>query len=181
MRSILSRIELHGASICFVLLFFTLLFRVGSGVLVSMLIFIQNTIGTSSDGIEYIVRWISKNVQWTGEGAQWLWVWLVALGMAEAEREESNLKVDFLMERFNPIIQRWVKLAVDLLYASMVIFLFVLSFEELERSKHALPVTLPFSNIVLYASFTVGLFFLGLRIVLRIIRTFSNRHKLEGV
>ena len=170
-KTLLAGLELKAASLCFLLLFATLCVRVGAGLLIDLLLLVQQyrffafarSINTSA-----ITAWIGGNVQWTGEAAQWLWVWLVALGIAEAERNQSNLKVDFLHQKLKPPLQSVLSAILDFLYLGMVIFLFIQSFEELQRSRNSLPTTLPWPNLFLYLSFTAGLFFLALRLLLRI-------------
>ena len=168
-RPLLAGFELKAASLCFLLLFATLCVRVGAGLLVDLLLLVQQyRFFAFARRISAITAWIGGNVQWTGEAAQWLWVWLVALGIAEAERNQSNLKVDFLHQKLKPPLQSVLSIILDLLYLAMVIFLFIQSFEELQRSRNSLPTTLPWPNLFLYLSFTAGLFFLALRLLLRI-------------
>ena len=106
-KTLLAGLELKAASLCFLLLFAALCVRVGAGLLVDLLLFVQQhrffafAEHPISEHISAITAWIGGNVQWTGEAAQWLWVWLVALGIAEAERDQSNLKVDFLLQKLN--------------------------------------------------------------------------------
>ena len=169
----MKQFEENAASLCFLLLFGTLCVRVGAGLLVNLLVFLQQyPLFAFTEGI---TAWIGGNVQWTGEAAKWLWVWLVALGIAEAERNEGNLKVDFLLKKLKPPLQSVLSIILDALYLGMVIFLFVQSFEELQRSRNSLPVTLPWPNLFLYLSFTVGLFFLALRLLLRILLTMRKK------
>ena len=168
-RPLLAGFELKAASLCFLLLFATLCVRVGAGLLVDLLLFVQQyRFFAFAQRLSAITAWIGGNVQWTGEAAQWLWVWLVALGIAEAERNQSNLKVDFLRQKLKPPLQSVLSTILDLLYLGMVIFLFIQSFEELQRSRNSLPTTLPWPNLFLYLSFTAGLFFLALRLLRRI-------------
>ena len=169
-RQLLTRSEINAASLCFVLMFLVLLFRIGSSVLIDLLIFLQRNWESGAPYIEVVIPRFSKNIQWTGEGAQWLWVWLVALGIAEAERNESNLKVDFLLKKIKNHLQIPVKIALDLLYLNTILFLFILSFEELERSRNSWPTTLLLPNMFLYLSLTIGFLFLGVRLFLRIKR-----------
>ena len=165
-KSLIAGFEIKAASLCFLLLFAALCVRVGSGLLVNLLLLLQRyPVFAFAEGITV---WIGGNVQWTGEASQWLWVWLTALGIAEAERNESNLKVDFLIKKLKPRPRLVLSVLLDILYLGMVIFLFVRSFEELQRSRKSLPVTLPWPNLFLYLSFTAGLFFLAVRLLQRI-------------
>ncbi len=173
-RKFIANIEIILASFGFLLLFVVLLFRNTIGLSSKILVFVQQNIGESHflfDAIHKTLNWISNNSQWTSEGAQWLWVWFVMLGLSEAERFEENLKIDFLFQIISSQkVESIFKILLDTVFLSSCIFLFILSFQEIERSKGATPTTLPMSNAWLYSSMTVGLFCISIRIMLRIQR-----------
>lgn len=172
-KPLIAGCEIKAASLCFILLFATLCVRIGAGVLVNLLLLLRRyPLFAFAEGM---TACIGGNVQWTGEASRWLWVWLVALGIAEAERNESSLKVDFVIKKLNPPLRSILSIFLDTLYLGMVIFLFVRSFEELQRSRNSLPAALPWSNLFLYLSFTAGLFFLAIRLLRRIFRRAVKR------
>lgn len=172
LRAFLPQIEIKVSSLCFVLIFLILVFRIGSGVLSSALIALQNNLEAESLFITNVTVWISKNTQWTGEGSQWLWVWLVMFGISEAERTESNLTVDLFKSMMPLTVQKLITILFDLVYLSAIVFIVIKSFQELERSRDSLPSTLPFNNIWLYISLTFGFSFLALRIISRLVENF---------
>jgi TRAP-type C4-dicarboxylate transport system permease small subunit len=172
LRAVLPQIEIKISSLCFIFIFLILVFRIGSGVLSGILISLQNHLETESLLITNVTAWISQNSQWTGEGSQWLWVWLVMFGIAEAERTQSNLAVDLLRSRMPLTVQKMMAVVFDLIYVSAIGFIVFKSFQELERSRNSLPSTLPFTNLWLYISLTLGFTFLALRIILRVVENF---------
>lgn len=177
-KKIISRFEIILASVGFLLLLLVLSFRNIMSISSKILVFIQEKSlnnDTLANVAQRILKWISTNSQWTGEGAQWLWVWFVMLGVSESERCRENLKIDFFFKKISSQnIKLLLQMILDGIFLLTNVFLFLLSFQELQRSAGSTPTTLPMSNAWLYASMTIGLLCLSVRISMRIVINVRN-------
>jgi TRAP-type C4-dicarboxylate transport system permease small subunit len=106
---------------------------------------------------------------WTEELSRWLWVWMVCLGMAEVERRNEHLAVDFLVTRLPAVPRKVVRVATDLVYLAVMGGLIWIGTIGAIRAWPSQSVTMPTTDAVLYAAFPVAAVFIALRILLRLI------------
>jgi TRAP-type C4-dicarboxylate transport system permease small subunit len=104
---------------------------------------------------------------WTEELSRWLWVWMAFFGMAEVERRNEHLVVDFFINRFPEFLRRPVLLGLDLVYLVVIGGLIWIGCKGVIRQIPSQAVTMPTTDAVLYASFPVAAVFIGARIALR--------------
>jgi len=107
---------------------------------------------------------------WTEELSRWLWVWMVFVGIAEAERMDAHLKVSFLAEALPRLPKTLVYLLIDVL--SLVVFaeLIRIGYKGALRSADATSVTLPVTMIFFYAAYPVAGVFIVMRVLQRLVR-----------
>jgi TRAP-type C4-dicarboxylate transport system permease small subunit len=116
---------------------------------------------------------------WTEELSRWLWVWMVCFGMAEVERRNEHLAVDFLVTRLPALPRKAVLLVTDLVYLAVMGGLIWIGTIGVIRALPSQSVTMPTSDAVLYASFPVAAVFIALRILLRLIERIRQPAALE--
>lgn len=56
--------------------------------------------------IEIILRYYGAPLYWSEEMARYLFIWLVMIGCAAGVKQNSHFKVDFIVNRFNPKLQK---------------------------------------------------------------------------
>jgi TRAP-type transport system small permease protein len=106
---------------------------------------------------------------WTEELSRWLWVWMVCFGMAEVERRNEHLAVDFLVTRLPALPRKAVRVGTDLVYLAVMGGLIWIGTIGAVRAWPSQSVTMPTTDAVLYAAFPVAAVFIALRILLRLI------------
>ncbi|WP_045680104.1 TRAP transporter small permease [Martelella endophytica] len=116
---------------------------------------------------------------WTEELARWLWVWMAFIGIGEVERTDSQLRMDLLTGFLGPKAKAWLFTLIDLVYLGIVAHLVWIGFKTVMRTWANASVTLPVSDGMLYLAALVGLVFVLIRIVLRLIGIGSRQG--EGV
>lgn len=117
---------------------------------------------------------------WTEELSRWLWVWMVCLGMAEVERRNEHLAVDFLVTRLPALPRKAVRVATDLVYLAVMGGLIWIGTIGVIRALPSQSVTMPTSDAVLYAAYPVAAVFIALRILLRLIGRVRQPATLES-
>jgi TRAP-type transport system small permease protein len=117
---------------------------------------------------------------WTEELSRWLWVWMVCLGMAEVERRNEHLAVDFLVTRLPALPRKAVRVATDLVYLAVMIGLIWIGTIGVIRAWPSQSVTMPTTDAVLYAAYPVAAVFIALRILQRLIGRVRQPATLEG-
>jgi len=138
------------------------------GVVTTMLVQIIGRIGVFAPPI------------WTEELSRWLWVWMVCFGMAEVERRNEHLAVDFLVTRLPALPKKVVLLATDLVYLLVMGGLIWIGTIGVIRALPSQSVTMPTTDAVLYASYPVAAVFIALRILLRLIGRVRQPAAFEG-
>lgn len=106
---------------------------------------------------------------WTEELARWLWVWMAFIGIGEAERTNSQLRMDLLAGLLGRKSRFWLFTAIDVAYLAIVAHLVWIGWKTVTRTWSNASVTLPVPDGMLYLAACVGLLLVLLRIVRRII------------
>ena len=106
---------------------------------------------------------------WTEELARWLWVWMAFIGIGEAERTNSQLRMDLLAGFLGGKARFWLFMAIDVAYLAIVSHLVWIGWNTVIRTWSNASVTLPVPDGMLYLAALVGLLLVLLRIVLRIV------------
>ena len=106
---------------------------------------------------------------WTEELARWLWVWMAFIGIGEAERTNSQLRMDLLAGFLGGKARLWLFMAIDVAYLAIVSHLVWIGWNTVIRTWSNASVTLPVPDGMLYLAALVGLLLVLLRIVLRIV------------
>lgn len=106
---------------------------------------------------------------WTEELARWLWVWMAFVAIGEAERTNSQLRMDILVGFVGPRARRWLFTIIDLVYLGIMAHLVWIGFKTVMRTWNNASVTLPVPDGMLYLAAFVGLVCVLIRIVLRLI------------
>jgi TRAP-type transport system small permease protein len=112
---------------------------------------------------------------WTEELSRWLWVWMACFGMAEVERRNEHLAVDFLVTRLPTVPKRALMIGTDLVYLFAIGTLIWVGFRGVVQAWPSQAVTMPTTDAVLYASFPVAALFIAARIVQRLIARARGR------
>lgn len=118
---------------------------------------------------------------WTEELSRWLWVWMAFFGMAEVERRNEHLVVDFFVTKLPEFMRRLVVLGLDLVYLVVIGSLIWIGVKGVLRQIPSQAVTMPTTDAVLYASFPVAALFIGARIVIRMAGRFKGATPVEQV
>ena len=106
---------------------------------------------------------------WTEELARWLGVWMAFIGIGEAERTNSQLRMDLLAGFLGGKARLWLFMAIDVAYLAIVSHLVWIGWNTVIRTWSNASVTLPVPDGMLYLAALVGLLLVLLRIVLRIV------------
>lgn len=106
---------------------------------------------------------------WTEELARWLWVWMAFIGIGEAERTNSQLRMDLLAGFLGAKARLWLFMAIDIVYLAIVSHLVWIGWKTVIRTWSNASVTLPVPDGMLYLAAFIGLLLVLLRIVLRIV------------
>ena len=117
---------------------------------------------------------------WTEEAARWLWVWMVMVGIAEVERNDSQLRMAFLVEGLRQKLRVAVLTVIDLVYLAMVLDLMWIGWKTIMRTWSNQAVTLPATDAVLYASGFVAMVLIAHRLLRRLLGL-GHRHAPDGV
>lgn len=173
--------ELQWASLSFCLMFLVLLFRVSVSLTSKLMVWVQslNLSAWANARAESLIHWVSRYSQWTGEGSQWLWIWMVYLGIVATEKRKENLRVDFFINKLNRKSKFFLELCLDILYLFMALTLLFFSLGEVHRGLTTLATSLPLVNAVMYSSLTVGIGLLSVRILIRIYKKLSDKSRAE--
>ncbi|MFP7570446.1 TRAP transporter small permease [Marivita sp. S2033] len=108
---------------------------------------------------------------WSEEAARWLWVWMAFIGIAEVERQDSQLKMAFLADLLPVGARRVLYTIIDLVYLGIMGHLAWIGYKTVLRTSGNVTVTLPTTDALLYASGFVA----ALLIIHRIIRRLMGR------
>ena len=106
---------------------------------------------------------------WTEEAARWLWVWMAFIGIAEVERQDSQLKMAFLAEMLPEGARRILHTLIDLVFLGIVGHLCWIGYNTVLRTWNNITVTLPTTDALLYASALAGFILILHRIIRRLI------------
>lgn len=110
---------------------------------------------------------------WTEEAARWLWVWMAFVGIAEAERTDSQLRMGFLAEMLPDAVRKALFTLIDLVYLGIVGHLVWIGYKTVLRTVNNTSVTLPTTDAVLYASALVAFVLVFHRILRRLFGRFN--------
>ncbi|MEZ5845709.1 MAG: TRAP transporter small permease [Geminicoccaceae bacterium] len=117
---------------------------------------------------------------WTEEFARWVWVWMAFIAMAEAERCDGQLRMDFLSgflpERLRLVLRRLI----DLVYLGIACHLVWIAWKTVSRTWNNESVTLVFTDAVMYAAALLGFALIAFRIARRLISRDGYRDR-EGI
>ena len=111
---------------------------------------------------------------WTEEAARWLWVWMAFVGIAEAERTDSQLRMGFLADMLPGGLRRVLFTLIDLAYLGIVGHLVWIGFKTVRRTWGNISVTMPTTDAVLYASALVAFVLVFHRILRRLAGRYST-------
>ena len=117
---------------------------------------------------------------WTEEAARWLWVWMAFIGIAEAERTDSQLRMGFLADMLPAAARRVVFTLIDLVYFGIVAHLAWIGWKTVVRTINNSSVTLPVTDAALYASAFLATLLILNRIARRILEKETDRHVQNG-
>lgn len=106
---------------------------------------------------------------WTEELARWLWVWMAFIGIGEAERTNSQLRMDLLAELLGRRARQLLFTAIDIVYLAVVAHLVWIGGRTVLRTWSNAAVTLPVPDGMLYLAALVGLVFVLIRIARRLV------------
>jgi TRAP-type C4-dicarboxylate transport system permease small subunit len=106
---------------------------------------------------------------WTEELCRWLWVWMAFVGIAEVERTDAHLRMDFVPEMMARGVRLVLFTAIDLVYLAVTCHLIWIGYRGMMRNWNSASVSLPVTDAVLYASFPVAGIFIVFRIGQRLI------------
>ncbi len=107
-------------------------------------------------------------IVWTEELARWVWVWLGLLGLAEVERTNTHLRMEFLVNLFGPRVRNMIFILFDLVWLIAMGQLCWVAWRTVARTWRNESVTLMVNDWVLYLSFLVASVFIMLRVALRL-------------
>lgn len=116
---------------------------------------------------------------WTEELARWLWVWMAFIGIGEAERTNSQLRMDLLAAFLGQRARLWLFTAIDLVYLAVTAHLVWIGWKTVLRTWSNASVTLPVPDGMLYLAAFIGLILVLVRIALRLIG--MSRRDGEGI
>lgn len=106
---------------------------------------------------------------WTEELARWLWVWMAFIGIGEAERTNSQLRMDLLAELLGGRARQLLFTAIDVVYLAIVAHLVWIGWKTVLRTWSNAAVTLPVPDGMLYLAALVGFVFVLIRIARRLV------------
>ncbi len=101
---------------------------------------------------------------WTEELSRWLWVWMAFIGIAEVERTDGHLRVEFVPEMLRWKARLVLFSLIDVLYFAITCHLIWIGYRGVLRSWNNTAVSLPVTDAVLYASYPVAALFVLWRI-----------------
>lgn len=115
---------------------------------------------------------------WTEELSRWLWVWMAFIGIAEVERQDSHLRVDFLPGMLGRARRLALFTVIDLAYLAITAHLVWIGYRGVLRSWNNTAVSLPVTDAVLYASYPVAALFILYRVAERLRSHWRDRGEL---
>ncbi|MCB1969802.1 MAG: TRAP transporter small permease subunit [Geminicoccaceae bacterium] len=118
---------------------------------------------------------------WTEELARWIWVWMAFFAIGEAERTDSQLRMDFLAGFLPEIVRRAVRMMIDIVYLAISGHLVWIAWKTVLRTWNNESVTLPLSDAAMYAAALAGFVFVVHRVVRRLIRGCRRPSSAEGI
>ncbi len=106
---------------------------------------------------EVTLRYLfSHSLIFTEELSRYLMVWIVFLGSALAIRDGSHIRIQILVNRLGPRMQRIVKLAAYALIIAFLIFITVEGLKILPRQLQQMCITIDISLFYFYLAIPVG-------------------------
>jgi TRAP-type C4-dicarboxylate transport system permease small subunit len=114
---------------------------------------------------------------WVEEVTSISFAWLVFVGAAEVHRRKQHVSVDLLTNLLPPVIQRGLALAVEAFVVAYCFYIAYLGFQQTIATHSSTTSMLRIPVSVSYAGFTLGVFLMGLRGLLRIVKTNSRSKK----
>jgi TRAP-type C4-dicarboxylate transport system permease small subunit len=116
---------------------------------------------------------------WTEEGARWLWVWMVFVGIGEVERTGSHLKMDFLVVLVPKRARQVIYSVIDIVYFAVIAHLAWIGWKTVLRTLDNESVTLPTVDAVLYASAFVAMILILYRVARRLLAAFGGKEQVR--
>ncbi|MAU19252.1 MAG: TRAP transporter permease DctQ [Martelella sp.] len=111
---------------------------------------------------------------WTEELARWLWVWMAFIGIAEAERTNSQLRMDLFGSMLGTRGRKILFTLIDLAYLGVVLNLVRIGYFTVLRTWRNESVTLPLPDGALYLAALIGLVLVAWRVTFRLIGLFRR-------
>ncbi len=105
---------------------------------------------------------------WTEELARWIWVWMVFLGIGEAERQNAQLRMGLFAEWILGRHHYLLYTAADMIFLGVMFHLTWIGYKTVLRTWNNESVTLYFTDAALYAAFPVVAIFIIHRLIARI-------------
>lgn len=115
------------------------------------------------------------SIVWTEELARWLWVWVALIGVAEVERTNTHLRMNFLTDFLGKRFQSVLYFLFDLVWLIAMCQLIWIAYKTVMRTTRNQSVTLIFNDWVLYLSFLVASLFIVFRVGQRMILTLQGK------
>ncbi|MCO6381116.1 MAG: TRAP transporter small permease [Vannielia sp.] len=106
---------------------------------------------------------------WTEELARWLWVWMVFIGIGEAERTNAQLRMDLLGGLLKERGRMILFTAIDLVYFGVACHLVWIGWKTVERTWRNASVTLPAPDGAMYLAAFLGMILVVWRIGARLL------------
>ncbi|MTI16463.1 TRAP transporter small permease [Rhodobacteraceae bacterium RKSG542] len=107
---------------------------------------------------------------WTEELARWIWVWMAFIGIAEVERTNGHLRMEFIAELLGEKVKAVLYLIFDVIYLGVMIKLCQIAWKTVNRTWWNESVTLPLTDAAMYCGFFVASFFIIFRVAMRIFK-----------
>jgi TRAP-type transport system small permease protein len=117
---------------------------------------------------------------WTEELSRWLWVWMAFIGIAEVERTNTHLRMDFVPEMLTRAARSIVFTVIDLVYLAITCHLIWIGYRGVLRAWNNAAVSLPVTDAVLYASFPVAGLFIVYRVAFRLVERLREMARSAG-
>lgn len=113
---------------------------------------------------------------WTEQLARWLWVWMALVAVGEVERNNAQLRMEFVVNMLPSRARIFLYRCIDALFLGVTAHLLWIGFKTVRRTANSEAVTLPVPDAVLYAAFCVAALGILVRVSLRMLRgTYTDK------
>ena len=125
--------------------------------------------------ISAIARGFNNPINWAIDISLLLFAWLVFLGADAALRQSDFIRVDLLLRKFSPEVQKFLYyffyIIIILFLAMLVIYGIPLSIDNFERTFQALPISYSWATL----SVPVGAFLMIITIVIKLVEKWDAK------